>query len=108
MKTVTMDTWVKLDAKTKGEETRQLEELQSEEARREEFRKDHPDLMFNLDDGDNSDSDEGNVLTKLMVFTFNFSTVYSGYSGHVYSGHSDIVATFLVQNPFILLHSGRI
>ena len=22
------------------------------------------------------------------------STVYSGYSGHVYSGHSDIVATF--------------
>ena len=21
-------------------------------------------------------------------------TVYSGYSGHVYSGHSDIVATF--------------
>ena len=23
-----------------------------------------------------------------------FITVYSGYSGHVYSGHSDIVATF--------------
>ena len=22
------------------------------------------------------------------------NTVYSGYSGHVYSGHSDIVATF--------------
>ena len=23
-----------------------------------------------------------------------YYTVYSGYSGHVYSGHSDIVATF--------------
>ena len=23
-----------------------------------------------------------------------WNTVYSGYSGHVYSGHSDIVATF--------------
>ena len=29
------------------------------------------------------------------MFTPRFgSTVYSGYSGHVYSGHSDIVATF--------------
>ena len=24
----------------------------------------------------------------------NCYTVYSGYSGHVYSGHSDVVATF--------------
>ena len=26
--------------------------------------------------------------------SFTFSTVYSGYSGHIYSGHSDKVATF--------------
>ena len=28
--------------------------------------------------------------------SFTFSTVYSGYSGHIHSGHSDKVATFPV------------
>ena len=29
-----------------------------------------------------------------MYSSFDTCTVYSGYSGHVYSGHSDIVSTF--------------
>ena len=29
-----------------------------------------------------------------IVFIIYLCTVFSGYSGHVYSGHSDIVATF--------------
>ena len=33
----------------------------------------------------------GNCSTGVIVLG---NTVYSGYSGHVYSGHSDIVATF--------------
>ena len=37
-----------------------------------------------------------------------YISVYSGYSGFVYSGHSDIVATFPGTKTFILLYSGRI
>ena len=37
------------------------------------------DDEFDVDDDDDDGDDD---------------TVYSGYSGHVYSGHSDILATF--------------
>ena len=32
------------------------------------------------------------------------TTVYSGYSGHVYSGHSDIVATFPGTKNILFYH----
>ena len=35
---------------------------------------------------------EGSFSVHCVSFTF--STVYSGYSGHIYSGHLDKVATF--------------
>ena len=35
---------------------------------------------------------EGSFSVHFVSFTF--STVYSGYSGHIYGGQSDIVATF--------------
>ena len=35
---------------------------------------------------------EGSFSVHFVSFTF--STVYSEYSGHIYSGHSDKVATF--------------
>ena len=34
------------------------------------------------------------IICQLGENEFSEATVYSGYSGHVYSGHSDIVATF--------------
>ena len=36
-----------------------------------------------------------NGSTVYFGYSGHVYTVYSGYSGHVYSGHSDIVATFL-------------
>ena len=34
------------------------------------------------------------ILSAFCKFYIYISTVYSGYSGHIYSGHSDKVATF--------------
>ena len=51
VKQATLHTWVKLDRKIVEEEKTQLEALQKEEARLAEFREQHPDLVFSLNDG---------------------------------------------------------
>ena len=66
VKQATLHTWVKLDRKIVEEKT-QLEALEKEEARLAEFREQHPDLVFSLND--DSDSDDGNISLNCYLFS---------------------------------------
>ena len=61
---VTLPVWSGLDEKVKAIEKAQLEVLQVEEARRQKFRDEQPDLMFQLTNSEadsDEESDEGKV-----------------------------------------------
>ena len=57
---VTLPVWCGLDEKVRNIEQEQLKDLQKEEARREKFRQEHPDLVFELTGSDDESDDEDN------------------------------------------------